>query len=324
MREEIVERAANCLKPNIKLLEGEADTWKKPIPKLYRNYLKTQRGYLKKKSVATWVGDIPSRRSLKRRYHQLSHPDMINIVHNVLVLKESWEDTIRMHRVSRATLQFLLRKVKKNPKYFKEVQAKEKKKEERVEKVIDAAQDILKQQTIIERAAQVECLVQQRHDIIVPVHQVRRMLRQNMGLKYKKIKKVAYQGNSERSMVLRQQFSMKLLELLESGKRVLNIDETWISGMRFISRKWREHGSTNSIAEKFVQPRVSLIVAMDTEGEVYASFTQVNTDAEVFRLYISNLARQLDADRPHWRNDTVILLDGAKYHTKPMLKRHLR
>ena len=47
--------------------------------------------------------------------------------------------------------------------------------------------------------------------------------------KYKKIKRIAFKGNAERNLVLRQQFGMKLLELLQAGKRIINVDETWIA-----------------------------------------------------------------------------------------------
>jgi len=31
-------------------------------------------------------------------------------------------------------------------------------------------------------------------------------------------------------------------------------------------------------------------------------------------LYFRQLARKLDQERPFWRTDTVILIDGARYH----------
>ena len=39
----------------------------------------------------------------------------------------------------------------------------------------------------------------------------------------------------------------------------------------FRRMKWRPKGSNNSIARKLVVPRVSMIVAMDTDGEVFLS-----------------------------------------------------
>jgi hypothetical protein len=55
------------------------------------------------------------------------------------------------------------------------------------------------------------------------------------------------------------------------------------------------------------------------------ALTQVNTDASIMQLYLHNLTQTLDAERPDWREDTVFLLDGARYHTcqstKDMMRR---
>ena len=58
-----------------------------------------------------------------------------------------------------------------------------------------------------------------------------------------------------------------------------------------------------------------MIAGMDTHGDTYASFTTVNTNTSVMKLYLSFLVEQLEKDRPNFRDDTVLLLDGAKYHT---------
>jgi hypothetical protein len=64
-----------------------------------------------------------------------------------------------------------------------------------------------------------------------------------------------------------------------------------------------------------VTPRISLILAFDSAGDVFVALTQVNTDASIMHLYLHHLAQTLDVERPNWRNDTVVLLDGARYHT---------
>ena len=90
-------------------------------------------------------------------------------------------------------------------------------------------------------------------------------------MRFKKIKKIPFRGNSEKNLILRQQFAMKLLELLESGKRLLNVDESWLTSTNFKRSKWREQGTTNSMPEKFMNPQIAIIAAIDTEGDVYAS-----------------------------------------------------
>ena len=62
---------------------------------------------------------------------------------------------------------------------------------------------------------------------------------------------------------------------------------------------------------------------MDTEGDVYISLTQVNTDTQIMKMYLTELAHQLDLDRPAWRTDTVFLMDGANYHVNDEVVTHL-
>jgi hypothetical protein len=54
------------------------------------------------------------------------------------------------------------------------------------------------------------------------------------------------------------------------------------------------------------------------------TLTQVNTDGEVMRLYLSKLAMTLDGMRPNWRQDTVIQLDNAKYHKSEIVQKHIQ
>jgi len=61
---------------------------------------------------------------------------------------------------------------------------------------------------------------------------------------------VAFQGNSERCLVLRQLFAQRLLAQLQKGTRLLNVDETWINTGDMRHRKWRQRGQTNSISDK--------------------------------------------------------------------------
>ena len=66
-----------------------------------------------------------------------------------------------------------------------------------------------------------------------------------------------------------------------------------------------------------------MIAAIDTEGDMYLSMTQVNTTTQVMKMYLSYLAETLDRDRPDWRSNTVILLDGAQYHVNDEIISHL-
>ena len=41
------------------------------------------------------------------------------------------------------------------------------------------------------------------------------------------------------------------------------------------------------------------------------------------KMYLTQLALELDRDRANWRKDTLILLDGAQYHLNDSIIEHL-
>ena len=82
----------------------------------------------------------------------------------------------------------------------------------------------------------------------------------------------------------------------------------------FRRMKWQAPGTTNSVAKLQVAPRVTMIVGIDTLGRIYASLAQANSNSELMEIYFRGLAAQLDIERPNWRRDTIIIVDGAKYH----------
>ena len=88
-------------------------------------------------------------------------------------------------------------------------------------------------------------------------------------------------------------------------------------------RKWQARGTSNSIARKLMVPRISMIVALDTDGHVYLSLTQSNTNSKVMELFIRQLVRRLDSQRPGWRKNSVVMMDNATYHTNSAFQKIL-
>ena len=58
--------------------------------------------------------------------------------------------------------------------------------------------------------------------------------------------------------------------------------------------KWKQQYQTNSIREKSIKPRISVIAAIDTEGEAYMSLSTASTDDDTFRLFVKELSAKLD------------------------------
>ena len=143
-------------------------------------------------------------------------------------------------------------------------------------------------------------------------------------MSYRKIIHTAYLANSDRSLVLRQEFAKLMLPLLASKKRIINIDESSVPFLDFRHHKWHSKAEKNSISRKDLTQKVNMIVAIDTQGKVYAALTQVNTDSDVMVSFLSRLVTVLKAEDRDWLHNTILLTDCAKYHksaaTRKMFK----
>lgn len=109
--------------------------------------------------------------------------------------------------------------------------------------------------------------------------------------------------------------------MIKTKKYIINIDETWLGMSDFRRMKWKVKGSTNSVPKLQVQPRMSMILGLDTTGSIYLTLMQSNSNAKIMEIYFKDLVRKLDQERRDWRVDTLILLDNAPYHTaQPIMK----
>ena len=64
-----------------------------------------------------------------------------------------------------------------------------------------------------------------------------------------------------------------------------------------------------------MSPRLSLITALDSNGYVFLSLVQANSNTSMMKLFFSHYIKLMNAKKPNWRDDHIILLDNATYHT---------
>jgi len=101
--------------------------------------------------------------------------------------------------------------------------------------------------------------------------EIRTIMREDLDMKYRKVVPISIHGNSVKNLVLRQQFAISLTRLLQDGKIILNADESWLGMSDFRRRKWQAPNTTNSVAQLQTADRISIIMALDSMGEVYIS-----------------------------------------------------
>jgi len=108
-------------------------------------------------------------------------------------------------------------------------------------------QELNDQHFAIESTAQVIKLLKERVNVEAKGPLVREIMKKKLGMSYRKIKPMSLLANSQKNLVLRQRFAMEFIELMKTGKTILNVDETWLGMTDFRRMKWREKDTTNPI-----------------------------------------------------------------------------
>ena len=115
-----------------------------------------------------------------------------------------------------------------------------------------------------------------------------------------------------------------MLPLYNSEKHIINIDESWLSVSDFRHHSWQAKTDQKSMNNRALKLKINMIVAVSNRGKAWLALTYVNTNEQVMQLFISNLADILSKEMgPHWRKQTVILLDGASYHRSKITRRFM-
>ena len=70
------------------------------------------------------------------------------------------------------------------------------------------------------------------------VAEVRSVMKEELGMSYRKIVTVSLHSNSEKNLVLRQHWAMEFFAQAKKKKVFLNVDETWLGMSDFRRRKW--------------------------------------------------------------------------------------
>lgn len=69
------------------------------------------------------------------------------------------------------------------------------------------------------------------------INVIKKVIKEDLNINYKKIKRILFTRNYEINLILRQQLSIKMIELFTSNYLIINIDEKWLSKSDFHSRK---------------------------------------------------------------------------------------
>ena len=83
-------------------------------------------------------------------------------------------------------------------------------------------------------------------------------------------------------------------------KNHISLDETWLGMSDFRRMHWKPYRCNYSVKVKQVQPRISMITALDQQGNIYLSITQSNSNKSMMTLFMEHFVQKLDRQNAHW------------------------
>ena len=179
----------------------------------------------------------------------------------------------------------------------------------KVEAVQEVVQELLDEDTYIDNVQTVVDQLKERLEMDVKVEYVRKQMK-DMRLSFMKVKHINVGANTDRSLVLRQRWALQFLSMDWRHKNVINVDETWLGMTDYRRMHWRPRDREWSVKAKQLQPRISMITAVDKVGNVWVCLTMSNSNKSMMGVFMEYFCRKLDQKNQHWRNSTVIQWDG--------------
>jgi len=239
------------------------------------------------------------RKRIKNR-EKTSDSDHIKIAHRILIEHHYLADVAKEFRLSIPRISSIVKKISDNIMGLRAVQVKSANANNKDAIIRSHLLTMMEQRRFIDSCEMARNYINERTDLGVNYAAVRRIMKDQLHMSFRRVEKGPLHLNSVRNRVLRQQGALRVLELLRQNKVIITVDETWVNETDFRRRKWRPYGSTNAVPTATMTPRVTMIAALDSLGNVYLCITQANSNNKTMEIYFHHLVARLNRERPGW------------------------
>ena len=178
------------------------------------------------------------RRQRSKRRGPVTLNEKIDIVHRVLIGFEKHADIARELRVAPSVVAMVIYKAKQKKEVLRELLNKREEAASRREAIKAVTEGLNARRVVIDNVQQVLKEVTQGPQIETTDKEVRSVMREELGMRYRKIKTVSLHSNSVKNLVLRQRWSLEFLAQARKKKVFINVDETWLGMSDFRRMKW--------------------------------------------------------------------------------------
>jgi plasmid maintenance system antidote protein VapI len=228
------------------------------------------------------------------RKTRLAFEEKVGVLHKVFVRKEYQSNIAREYKVTPATICSLAKKFRTDKQWFVNLQRRREAKAARRAIIRTEVCKCLEELAFIDSAHYVVSRLEGSGLEKLKDVEVASVMKHDVGLRFRKVVATNPRCNSERSLVLRQQFALRLISWFQDRPRLINVDESWLGMADFRRTKWLPADVPKTTTKAILSPRVSFLVALDNHGEVYWALNQGNSNADVMCLFLRALVTRLN------------------------------
>ena len=163
----------------------------------------------------------------KRKLKDLTVEEKLDIVEDVQIKKDYHENICSRYKIGRESIKTLLKNIKRDACYLRKLESKRIAKHNKKEIVLEQITKNLDQDQAIGSIKEIKREVVDQTGLEISNRLISDVVKTSTNLKFKKMKRIPMHANSLRNQYMRQQFALKMLDLLQSGKRIIAVDESW-------------------------------------------------------------------------------------------------
>ena len=171
-------------------------------------------------------------------------------------------------------------------------------------------------------AADVQEYIKDQLLVSIPLHQIRKHLKINEKLSYKKGNPRPVNLDVSRVKLLKQLFWIRFANQLSGIKMLINIDESSITKGTKKNYSWLRTGRSCSITNLKINNSINMITAITTTGLTINMLKYKSTNAEIFKCFLDYMLFYLKEEiNPQ---DIGIILDNCSIHRSKLVREYCK
>ena len=155
--------------------------------------------------------------------------------------------------------------------------------------------NFVKEASVPLSARDIQTALREEIQLSVTTDMIKRYLKQELQLVYKKIKPITFAHNNLPAKLQRQYAGAQYISLLAEGKTIINIDESTLDSTDTRKRGWCSKGRHNMMTHMQRLASINIIAGVSSNGDFLYTINQGRNNSQTVILFLSKLCQHLNS-----------------------------